>query len=322
MYTIIRPKDHAGWLAQRGLGIGSSEVATIIGLNPFDTPYQLWKRKRGEIPATPENDVMRAGHILEGAVATYFEQETGHRVIKASDGDWLAVDNDRPYMRVSPDRTYWLDAGAKRNDGNKGILECKTTQLDVDADDLPAHWFCQLQYQLGIMGYSQGALAWLTRGRKFGCRAVAFDADLFAYLTERVERFWTDNIQGGVEPAITTVEDAAIKFPWSTPGKVLQATDELMQSVTLLQSIKPQIDELTRQKKEAEDIVKRAMEDADTLTLPGTDGLVKSDILATFKSAKASTKFDEKLFAAEHPDLYAQYMREVPGSRRFLLKVS
>lgn len=45
--TVIRPKDRAEWLEYRKDGIGSSEVATILGLNPWETPYQLWRRKKG-----------------------------------------------------------------------------------------------------------------------------------------------------------------------------------------------------------------------------------------------------------------------------------
>ena len=52
--TIIRPKDRNEWLELRKAGIGSSEVATIVGLNPWETPYQLWRRKLGLDPAKDE----------------------------------------------------------------------------------------------------------------------------------------------------------------------------------------------------------------------------------------------------------------------------
>jgi hypothetical protein len=42
--------------------------------------------------------------------------------------------------------------------------------------------------------------------------------------------------------------------------------------------------------------------------------------LATWRTAKPSLKFDEARFAARHPRVYSKYQREVPGSRRFLLK--
>lgn len=308
---IIRPADRMGWLAEREKGIGSSEVGTILGVNPWETPYQLWRRKKGMAPAIVENEATRAGHILESAVATYFEQDSGRQVIKASQGDWLAVDTDREFLRVSPDRTYWLDG--KHSKDNKGIVECKTTQLDIDADDIPKHWFCQLMYQLGVMGYRQGSLAWLTRGRKFGYRDYEFDPDFYALMVDRLEKFWKDYIVGDLEPEQTTIEDVQLKFPRSVTGKSIEITKDLMSDLNILKTIKPQLDELTRQKKEIEDRIKIYMADSDTLCMANT-------ILATYKSAKDGQKFDEKRFAAEHPDLYAEYQRTVTGSRRFLVK--
>ena len=61
--TVIRPKDRAEWLEYRKDGIGSSEVATILGLNPWETPYQLWRRKKGLDAPKDETFAMKAGHI-------------------------------------------------------------------------------------------------------------------------------------------------------------------------------------------------------------------------------------------------------------------
>lgn len=316
-FEIIRPADRKAWLSLREKGIGSSEVGTILGVNPWETPYQLWRRKKGLTPAVEENEAMRAGHLLESAVVKYFEEESGRQVIKSSDGDWLAVDTKRDFLRVSPDRTYWLDG--KHSNDNKGILECKTTQLEIDGDDLPKHWFCQLMYQLGVMGYRQGSLAWLIRGRKFGYRYIDFDADFYAYMVEQLEKFWKDCILGDMEPAVTTIEDIQIKFPRATTGKAVEVTEELMDDLNILKSIKPQLDELMRQKKEIEDRVKTFMADAGTLCMAGTKEQ-NPIVLATWKTSKNSMKFDEKKFAAEHPEEYSQYLFSVAGQRRFLLK--
>lgn len=316
-FTIIRPANRKEWLAQREKGIGSSEVGTILGVNPWETPYQLWRRKKGLSAPVEENEAMRAGHILEGAVATYFEEESGRHVIKASEGDWLAVDTKHDFLRVSPDRTYWLEGKHSRD--NKGIVECKTTQLDIDADDLPKHWFCQLMYQLGVMGYHKGSLAWLTRGRKFGWCDIEFDADFYAYMVERLTKFWVDYINGGQEPPVATIEDVRLKFPRSAEGKTVEADEAVMRDITNLKSIKPQIDELVRQKEELEDRVKAYMADADTLCMPGSK---ERDpvVLATWRSAKDGRKFDERRFKAEHADTWAEYSRPVPGQRRLIVK--
>lgn len=315
--TIIRPANHDEWLKHREKGIGSSEVGTILGVNPFETCYQLWRRKKGIDPPLVANEAMRAGTILEGAVATYFEQESGYQVIKASQGDWLAIDKDREYLRVSPDRTYWLEG--KHSKDNKGIVECKTTQLDVDYDNIPQHWFCQLIYQLGVMNYRQGSLAWLTRGRKFGYREIEHDADFYGYMADKLEKFWVDSILGDIEPPVTTIDDVMLKFPKAQLGKTMEISDELLDELNVYKSLKPQIDELTRQKKEVEEHIKQFMTDAEALCLPGTKEQ-NPMVLVTWKTAKDSTKFDEKRFKAENPELYSKYLNTVAGSRRFLVK--
>lgn len=316
-FEIIKPENRQAWLALREKGIGSSEVGTILGVNPWETPYQLWRRKKGLTPPVQENEAMRAGHILESAVATFFEQESGRQIIKSSEGDWLAVDKQKEFLRVSPDRTYWLEG--KHTKHNKGILECKTTQLEINGDDLPKHWFCQLMYQLGVMGYRQGSLAWLIRGRKFDYRDITFDADFYAYMVEQLQKFWQDCIIGNQEPPVTNIEDVQLKFPRSFSGKTVEVTEELMDELNILKSIRPQLEELNRQKKEIEDKVKTFMADADTLCMAGTKEQ-NPIVIATWKTAKDGLKFNEKQFATEHPDIYATYQQTVTGTRRFILK--
>ncbi len=209
---IVRGKDREEWLRLRERGIGSSEVGTLLGVNPYDTPYQLWRRKLGMDPPKKENFAMRAGHYLEEAVSLFYRDEAGVEIIKASAGDWIAYDDSRPYMRASPDRTFWI-GGLSHSAKNKGVLECKTTQTQVDASDLPPSWFCQLQYQLGIVGLRRGALAWLTQGREFGYRNFLFDPAFFELLADEVSRFWTDNIEGREEPPLRNARDVLLKYP-------------------------------------------------------------------------------------------------------------
>ena len=72
-YTILKPATHEEWLEERSKGIGSSEVGTIMGVNHFDTPYRLWRRKVGIDGPVESNEAMEMGHLLEPAVAQRFE---------------------------------------------------------------------------------------------------------------------------------------------------------------------------------------------------------------------------------------------------------
>lgn len=257
---------------------------------------------------------MRAGHYLEDAVSRFYADESGNEIIKASAGDWIIVNNERPYLRVSPDRTYW-PKGVSRRACNKGIVECKTTQMEVDGDSLPQHWFCQLQYQLGVAELEQGAIAWLTAGREFGYRNLIFDKDFYEWMIEEVTRFWVNNIIGDAEPMAINVEDVLLKNPRHIAGKMLTANDDVIAELAELKELREELAALDARKKDIEAGIKMIMGDAEALVLPNTD-----NILCTWKVGKDRSKFDEKRFAQEHPDIYAQYTKTTPGSRTFLVK--
>jgi putative phage-type endonuclease len=309
--TIIRPATREEWLEVRKSGIGSSEVATIVGLNPWETPYQLWRRKRGLDAPKPENFAMKAGHYLEDAVSRFWADETGRQVIKRSAGDWIIRDDKRPYLQVSPDRTYWL--GESRANSDKGILECKTTQMAVDANDIPKHWFCQVQYQLGVAGYEQGSLAWLCSGREFGYTDIAFVPDFYAWLIEEVDRFWIDHIQGGQEPDAVNVADVLLKYNRHTDGRSIEVSDEIYEAYKNLKDVRSELDALEKRKEELEGRIKLAFTDAEAITHDG-------QTIATWKAPKPSKKFDAKAFQAANPQEAEKYMVTTQGARRFLLK--
>ncbi len=309
--TIIRPKSREEWLEVRKSGIGSSEVATIVGLNPWETPYQLWRRKVGIDPPKEENFAMKAGHYLEDAVSRFWADETGRKVIKRSAGDWIIRDNKHPFLQVSPDRTYWL--GESRANDDKGILECKTTQMSIDADDLPKHWFCQVQYQLGVAGYTQGSLAWLCSARDFGYTDITLVPDFYEWLTDEVARFWNDNIQGGKEPDAVSVSDVLLKYNRHTNGKSIEVSDDVFQAYLQLKDVRKELAELDERKEALEAKIKLAFTDAEALTHDG-------QTIATWRSPKPSRRFDTKRFQADHPDVAEGYFSEVQGARRLLLK--
>lgn len=312
---VIVSKTHEDWLKSREGGIGSSEVGTILGVNPYETPYQLWLKKTGRVPhVEQENFLMKAGHYLEDAVSRFYADETGATIVKSSAKEFVVVDKERPYMRVSPDR-YAYPAGAKKNIENRMVIECKTTQRSVTYDDIPKTWFVQLMFQLGVCQLNQGALAWLISGREFGYRNFNFDPEFFGWIAEEVTRFWTDCIIGDQEPALVDVNDILIKYPKQVAGKSVEATAEILEQWQNYKEADAEVKRLTKIKDEAADAIKMAMADAESLVSP-TD----AHTIATWKAAKDSTKFDAKRFEAENPEIYAKYIVPVAGTRRFICK--
>ena len=255
---------------------------------------------------------MKAGHYLEDAVSQFWQDETGREIIKRSSGDWLIRSNEKPFIQVSPDRTYWLE-GMKHNDKNKGILECKTTQMSIDGNDLPKHWFCQVQYQLGSAELSQGSIAWLTQGREFGYKDLSLVPDFYAWLVEEVERFWTDNIIGNREPSAVSAQDVLLKYSKHTAGKVVEVTDNIYTAYKDLKVIKDEIAALDEKKSALEETIKLGFGDAEAISYGG-------QTIATWKASKDSEKFDAKAFQSAHPELAKEFTKTEVGTRRFCLK--
>ncbi len=76
----------ADWLAVRKRGIGSSDAAAAVGLNPYKSQLELWMEKTGRDETLPKIDPQDEespaywGNILEPIVATHYSQRSGHRV--------------------------------------------------------------------------------------------------------------------------------------------------------------------------------------------------------------------------------------------------
>lgn len=263
---IIKPASHDEWLAERGKGIGASEVGSILGLSPFDTPFSLWLKKTGQVEPEPENIAMRLGHYLEPVVTQIWEEETGEKVIKASAADIIYVHPEYDYMRATPDRIVR---------GRKKLLEIKTTVTTIDPEDLPPHWVAQCIYQQYVTGIHDADLAYLVQGRYFGYVHIPYDEEFAEFIAERVKEFWNDCVIGGKEPELISAMDYTIKG--SDPGTVIEADDESVAQLMSLRKLNTQISDAEKDAEVMKDALKVYMGQAESIVYNG-------ETLATWKS--------------------------------------
>lgn len=76
--------DRAAWLEERRKGIGGSDVAAVLGLNPYRTPLDLWEDKTGKAEELPQSESAYWGTALEDVVAHEFSTRTGMMVRRVS----------------------------------------------------------------------------------------------------------------------------------------------------------------------------------------------------------------------------------------------
>lgn len=296
------------WLAERRKGIGGSDVSAILGVNEYITPYQLWLDKTGKEPNEPENEAMRRGKILEPAVVEFWCQETGFNVLpESADPHKIERHPNHPFLFGSPDRVY-LDA-----EGRKGILECKTTILNVDPEEMPKSWFCQVQWYMGITGHQMAEVCWLGKYFKVGRVQYSFVPDFFEDMVQRAIAFREMHILADIPPAVTDSEDIKKMFKKHLTGKVVEATAETVEAVAKLKAVKEEAKRIEKEQKQLEDQLKLILQDGEALKY-------NDQLLVTWKNNKDGVRFDEKTFAAAHPDLHQQFRKETPGARVFLVK--
>lgn len=310
---IIRPKNHAEWLEERKSGIGASEVASVIGISPWDSPFALYLRKTGQVGPIEENQAMKLGHLLEPVVVQLWEEQTGFKAVKASAKDIIYQDPEHPWRIVTPDRIAYEinpDNGKKE----KVLLEIKTSAFSFDPDNLPPYYVAQCQFQMLVTGIHVCYLCWLTSGRDYGQARLEYDAEFAEWLAGEVDRFWYENVLGGKEPDAVNVADLSVKIPKSTPEKIIQADEDALDEVAQLNEKKAMYVALGEEIDMLTDSLKMYMTDSEALV--DQEGRV----ILTWKSGKDKTSFDSKRFAAENPDLYDKYCKTVPGARTFLLK--
>ncbi len=306
-YKIIRPASHEEWLAEREKGIGSSEATTLMGVNHYEDRYKLFLRKTGQLAPKPSSEQMELGHHLEPAVASRFAEVTGAWIDPKSEGDWIAADTKKDYLRVSPDR-IWVPAGEEQVKANWRILECKTTGMSVDSSDIPSYWYCQLQYQMGVMGIKKGALAWISSFPvfNFGYLEIDFNPSYFELIVKSIDEFWNGNILTGTAPEPEALEDLRVKYgaaAATVKGESFVAEDWMQSDYDELLGIKSQMDNLKDRKKELEEELEKAI--MGYAAIYCKDG---ETILATRVPKAPKPELDKELLRKEYESVYDKYL--------------
>lgn len=216
-------------LAARRKGVGGSDAATILGINPYQDIYELYLDKRGELPE--ETDEQSSflkesrywGSVLEEPVAQRYAEETGYKVQRSNQ---LLNSKEHPFMLANIDRKV---VGEDRRIG----VEIKTAARpdgwgDSGSAEIPAYIMCQIQHYLKVTEYDVWDLAVLIGNRDYRQYRIEPIEEIINQLVDTEQEFW-DRVEAGVPPepqwqsAATTRLIKAL-YP-GTNGQVVGLTD-------------------------------------------------------------------------------------------------
>jgi putative phage-type endonuclease len=187
------------WLAERRNGIGGSDIAAILGLSHFTSPYSLWISKIGELPDTASS-AMRWGQVLEAPIlGELAAQQTGVTIRRQG----LTRHDDHDWARYSPDAI--LDE--RESHLPVGLVEVKTS-LSPSArtiwtgDDIPEHVWIQVQWGLEILGLPGAVVAALVTGPLLLLHEVERDETTGQGLLDAAAQWWDRHVVGRVPPDV------------------------------------------------------------------------------------------------------------------------
>lgn len=248
----------AAWLKARRQGLGASDVAAILGMSPWSSPYTVWAEKVEGYEREP-NESMLWGKRLEGVIRDQFADETGLVV-----GPEMMVFHPEHEIVFATIDGYVYDSQAEDADP-VGVLEVKTDGSFGKWDQVPDHYQIQVQWQLLATQLDMAWVACLHGGRRFEVYEVPADERVQQVVYERATEWWRQHIVDGEPPEIdgsdATTRVLADLYPESSDAEA-ELDEKAMAAVATLRILKDQEKELKAAITRMENEVKAALGDA------------------------------------------------------------
>ena len=345
---VIKDWTHERWIEARHAGIGGSDSGTVLGVNSYNSAYELWGDKTGLVPKTFKgNRATEWGHRLEPLVALAYAEEQHQAVV-----EWPVIIFDSngfefanlDYLVVTPSEqfpigqiTEWISE--EPPPGILAILEVKTTGIVTSGtahkwkngqvpDTYTVQGYHYVNVLMPLLPEPRIIFAALLPGegdeftsvtvRTMGIRDdddLKWDAATAQGIRDANEEFW-NQVMFRIEPEIdgssSTTEAIARRYPKSTPKKEVNLGPDFVE-------LWDEWDRLKIAEAKAKEATSKARNQINSHI--GDGELVFANIggetilLATYANNKSSWKFDAEAFRAHDPELYNEFLYEAPGAR-------
>lgn len=268
----------------------------------------LIKQGKMERPDLSGIEAVQMGHVMEPVIGRLAQ-------------DRLRVELTKVEEALTHPKEAWLRSHfdfVGKEDGKTILVEAKNynagtrNKFDVENGLMPAADMSQLVHEATVFGVDKIYLAVLFGGQEFVLIPQTITEEMKLAHIQEMAVLW-GHVQAGTTLPPETSDQARALYPVSQEG-LKTASQAVEQAAAVLGNIKAQIKALEAQEDQLATMLQGYLGDKDTLVT------VDGQVLATWKSAKPSMKFDAKLFATAMPDIYKQFTVSSAGSRRFLLK--
>lgn len=304
-FELIRVPDgdRQAWLGVRSRGIGGSDVAALMGLSPYRTPYETWAEKSGLVE--PEDisgkPAVMWGNILEPVVGSHYEEVHPDRKVRSVNAVCRSI--QRPWAQASLDYEV-LDP----DEGEWGVLEIKTASEHMKEqwdEGVPLYYLTQVMHYMSVTGRRYADVAVLIGGNDYREYRIKRDEDDIRAVDEAVDAFWK-RVENGDAPDVsgTVTESQALFRQFGTGTDHIEDYGADPDELTLYLIAKQQRDA-------ADELLK--LRSNKLKQLIGEEKGFECDSGRVTWSRGVRTSFDSKRLKEELPEIYELYATQKPA---------
>ena len=269
----------------------------------------LTKQGKLPIPDLSGIEAVQMGHVFEPVIANLAQNKLKVELTK--------IEESLTHKKESWFKSHFDFVGTEN--GQTILVECKNygihqrNKFDDISNTIPNADMAQLVHETAVFGNTRIYLAVLFGGQEF----VMFPYDITDQqkddLIQQMAKVW-GHVQTNTTLPPEDLEQVKLLYPQDVSGSVKTASQSVEQACIALRHLKDEIKLLESREEQLQTLIAGYMESASSLQT------IDGNVLATWKAAKSSKRFDPKLFQSAMPEIYEQFVVEQSGSRRFLLK--
>lgn len=211
--SVVIPRTHEEWLAERKYGLGASDSASVMGMSRWKSNIELWAEKTGQRQPEDISDKpqVKYGHDAEPHLRALFALDHPELRVTYESAYKIIRNDEYPFIFCTPDGELEDEAG------RHGGLEIKTTEImngsqwEEWKDRIPDQYYAQICHQMIAACWEfvwlRAQIKWTTREgekridtRDYYIERQDVQEDLDAILQETI-RFW-DLVQTKKCPAL------------------------------------------------------------------------------------------------------------------------
>jgi putative phage-type endonuclease len=299
--------------------IGGSDIASILGVSPWKSAYELWEEKTSgwqQESSEARDRVLNRGKKLEPLVIEMLQEE---RDVWIWERNQVHVDPEHPFLRAEIDFEYVIPERADERDLGNGDVKTVHPMAAKDwgaegTDEFPIYYAAQFQFGLMVTGRQVCMVAALIGADDLRVYSIQRDEELIAHIRKAAVDFWYSNIANNVPPPVQTSEDAE-KMLSRFQGFAVEADEPTQRELRIIKGIKQAETRLTEKRESLElkvktRLVQAALDkgvegEADKFAFVGTNGKP----LMTWNQ-QTTSRLSQKRVKEEFPSVYQQCVED------------